>query len=355
MKFKYYIVCFCMLLTLVGCQNEVEESAQLELSLCLPIQERATPLQNRAPGDPGTTEHFDLPKYVYIFVMKQNGSEWSLWRREERKLFSEKWQRTRYYGLNETRGDSIYKYTGEIRYLLNNEHPIGRVYAICSSKQLNFSHELSSSMMETLDSVLNWRFNSAPDSIQEDLANIYSTPYNYNRDGRYYCSFDCSAGTVCKLDMLMYHVASKVDIKWNVEDSVRIDKTDRTKTVRLTYMDAVNLYNGMAYCFKPMENVVASNPLSSGYTVHMVNNDEGLWWEGRSYFYTIPYTVSNSSTPGSYYPLQMVLRTNNSNDNYRPTIQLGIDATSPFVPWLRANFNLSKPLGDEEVTKTAGS
>ena len=298
-------------------------------------------------GDPGTTEHFALPRYAYIFVMKQTGvDEWEVWRREERALAAQDWKRTRYYGLNATRGDSIYKYEGDIYYLLNNDAPTGRVFAICSYRKLEFSRSLAS--IDDMDDLLGLKFETAPDSIQEDLQNIYSTPYNYEREGRYYCSFDCSSGHRYNLDLLLYHVASKVDIKWNVADTVRI-KPDPSQAVRLTYMQARYLFNEPAYCFKPMENVTANLP-STGATRQLVRpEDEGLWWEGRAYFYTIPYTVSGSPY---YFPLQMVLRTNNSSEDYRPTLNLRIDTSSPFVPWLRADFNLSKPLGDNEVVKT---
>ena len=195
--------------------------------------------------------------------------------------------------------------------------------------------------ISNLEDLLNWKFNTAPDSIQDNLQNIYSTPYNYNRNGSYYCSFDCLAGNSYTIDMLMYHVASKVDITWHVDETKRINREDPSQAVRLTRMDAVNLFNGDAFCFKPMENTVPELP-ASGRSIQMVTpTDEGLWWEGRSYFYTIPYTVEG--TPG-YFPLQMVLSTNGTNDEYKPLLNLGIDTGSPFVPWLRANFNLSKPL-----------
>ena len=196
--------------------------------------------------------------------------------------------------------------------------------------------------------LLDWNFDSSPDSIQENLQNIYSTPYNYIRDGKYYCSFDCSSGGHYTVDLIMYHIASKVDIKWNVVDSVRIYKSNPSQAVRLTYMDALNIYTGNAYCFRPMENEAAA-VLNTGRTVHMVTPaDEGLWWEGRAYFYTIPYTVTGE---GNYFPLQMLMRTNGSSDDYKPTLRLKVDTDSPFVPWLRANFNLSKPLEAGETTK----
>ena len=325
----------------------MEYEAQLQLSLCLPIQEQANSPRRKVMGDPGTTEHFELPKYAYIFVMKDNGDgTWGVWRND--------WICTHYYGLNETRGDSIYKYNKPIQYLLRNETPIGRVYAVCCNKRLSFNSAFKN--IADLDELLDWKFNSAPDSIQQDLQNIYSTPYNCTRNGKYYCSFDCSAGNFCSVDLLMYHIASKVDIKWNVADSVRIN-SDPSKAVRLTYMEARRLFNGQAYCFKPMQNKLAAMPGNGeGYDIpDMVTPaDEGLWWEGRSYFYTIPYYVEGEP---NYFPLQMLLGTNGTKETagYELTLNQPMDTSAVFVPWLRGNFNLSKPLGATAVTKNISS
>ena len=350
LTYKHHIpLLICLLLIFTGCHEEIGNTVEMQVSLCLPIPESSARAPRRVIGDPGTTEQFELPKYAYIFVMKQTGVDtWTVWRREELTIREDEWTTTRYYGQNDTRGDYIYKYNKNMQYLLQNETPQGRIYGICSNKKLNFNTNMSS--ISTLSDLLNWKFDTSPDSIQENLQNIYSTPYNYERGGQYYCTFDCQSGHSFTVDLLMYHVASKVDIKWNVADTVRICKSAPEKAVRLTYMDALNLYDGPAYCFRPMENVKATLP-NTGKTIHIVRpEDEGLWWEGRTYFYTIPYTVG--STPGDYFPLQMLLRTNGSSDNYRPTLNLRVDTSTPFVPWMRANFNLSKPLGDEAVTKT---
>jgi len=330
----------------------MDKPTQLKLSLCLPIQERVASGQHRVMGDPGAAEQFELPKYAYLIIMKQTGPDaWEVWRKEELTLAEEDWTRTRYYGLNETRGDSIYKYNGDLQFLLRNETLSGRAYAICSNKKLNFNTSMAS--IDDMNDLMDWKFDTAPDSIQENLQNIYSTPYNYIREGRYYCSFDCSAGNVYNLDLLLYHVASKVDITWYVADSMRINSADPSQAVRLTYMEARRLFNGYAYCFKPMRNTLPALPASGGYDRPNIvtPSDEGLWWEGRSYFYTIPYTIEGNE---NYFPLQMLMRTNDSEGTgYQPTIRLLVDTDSPFVPWLRANFNLNNPLVDGTADKTA--
>ena len=339
LNYKQFIVFIGLLLVLVGCQQEVSMPAELNMSICLPIQESAANYK-RVLGDPGTPEQFEFPKYAYIIVLKETGvGSWAVWQRKELVLDESAWVRTRYYGLNTARGDSIFKYDEKIRLFLVGEKIKGRVFAICSNMKLNFNETIES--IDDLDDVLNWKFNTAPDSIQKNLQNIFSTPYNYERNGKYYCSYDCLEGNAYTIDLIMYHVASKVDIKWYVDENKRINSADPSSAVRLTSMKACNLFADYAYCFKLMENMCAS-PVTSSDTIDLVRpEDVGLWWEGRSYFYTIPYTTTGYS---SYFPLQMQLETNESGNLYRPTLYLEVNTDSPFVPWLRADFNLSNPL-----------
>jgi hypothetical protein len=327
----------------------MKETAQMSLSLCLPYQHQKASVARRIMGDPGTTESLELPKYAYIFVLKDNGDDtWSVWRREERTLAAEDWIPTRYYGANSSREDSIYKYNKKIQFLLQNETLTGRVFAICSNMKLSFNTEFDD--VSSMTQLLNWQFDSSPDSIQENLQNIYSTPYNYIRDGRYYCSFDCTAGTVQAVDLLLYHIASKVDLKWNVDEGIRIDKETPANGVRLTYLGVRRLYDGDVYCFRPMRNTLASLPASGGYDIDNIvtASDEGLWWEGRSYFYTIPYTVEGEP---DYFPLQLLLRTNGTvGTGYELTLEQPIDTSDVFVPWIRGNIRITKALTDKEET-----
>ena len=62
---------------------------------------------------------------------------------------------------------------------------------------------------------------------------------------------------------------------------------------------------------------------------------------------TIPYTVTGNT---DYFPLQLQLRTNGSAETYQPTLQMNIAGSTVFVPWLRAQFNLTKPLTEKTET-----
>ena len=352
LKYKGILLLVSLCLFLVGCRHEeVEEQAHMKLSICLPERDAIQAGgPRRVMGDPGTFESFALPRYAYVFIMRQVGDTWSVWKREECTLNDDSWDTIRYHGRWDTEDDYIYHYKGDMQYTLRKDNPKGRIYAICSNVQLTFNRSLES--ITNLDDLMNLKFNTAPVSIQENLQNIYSTPYNYAPDGEYYCSYDCSQGNSFHVDMLMYHVASKVDIKWNVADSMRINKTDPSQAVRLTYMEARRLFNDYAYCFMPMRNVLPSLPGSGeGYDIPNIvtSSDEGLWWEGRSYFYTIPYIVSGAP---NHFPLQMLMGTNGTTPEYELTLKKQIDTTDVFVPWLRGDFKLSQPLGTEQVTKT---
>lgn len=346
----------------VGCRldgmNDREPSSTIAMpiSISLPTDEMQSmrpSMVRRAIGDPGAAEQFAFPSHIYVFVLKDNGDgSWSVWHKEHMEPAVEEWIPKRYNGRLQTAGDSIYEYDKHLNLMLSNEKFEGQVLAIASEHELVFNTPFAS--IATAEQVRNLRFSTADPSTKASLQHIYSTPYNYEWNGEYYGSFSSIYQKVPHIDLMLYHVAAKVDIKWSVDEDKRINKADPYDAVRLTNMKACNLFDGYAYCFKPMENVVATQPLTSGATIEIVRPaDEGLWWEGRAYFYTIPYTVG--ATPGDYFPLQMEMSTNGSDAKYRPTLNLRIDTDSPFVPWLRAMFNISAPLEDKTETKNIDS
>lgn len=334
--------------------DEPQQRVKMPISISLPANEvlSAQHAQRRAPGDPGTTEQFLFPHHLYIIVISKTGeSTWSLWHSEHRTLTDNDWQAKSYVGLLPAMGDSIYQYTEEIDLLLSGGKFEGRVYAVASAEELTFTPTFGSAI-STLSDIEDMTFDASSAAIQSNLAHIYSSPYNLELDGAYFGSFNSTNQRVPHVSLLLYHVAAKVDITWYVDPEKRVNKDHPENAVRLTYLETRNLFNGNAYCFRPMENVVAA-PLTSGASKTFIGSgDEGLWWEGRTYFYTLLYTTEVSGKE-SYFPLQMVMKTNgDTHTGYKPLLYMKIDKTSPFTPWLRANFNLSAPLAEGEATKT---
>jgi hypothetical protein len=343
---------------MAGCgEEEPSQKMGLPVSICLPAGEQLAANhspKHRVMGDPGTTEQFLPPHYVYLIVMKQEADDsWTVWDTVGRVLTDDDWEKKRYTGSLQSAGDTIYQYTEHVHLLIRNQRINGRVYAVASSRPLRFNQRLST--ISSMDQLLNLSFDTSDTAVQHNLQHIYSTPYNYIVDSKYFGSFSNETVKSPYVNLMLYHVAAKVDIKWNVADDKRINEVDPSQAVRLTYMEARRLYNGNAYCFKPMRNEMASLPASGGYTIEdiVTPNDEGLWWEGRTYFYTIPYTVTGSP---SYFPLQLLMGTNGTKATaaYELTLNQPIDTTAVFVPWLRGDFVFSAPLAAEAVTKTVG-
>lgn len=347
------IILMAVALLWTGCKGREdfgsEQDDSFALSICLPANEVRMASSNgprRVMGDPGTQEQFVLPKYIYIYVVKEG----TLFYQITIDDATEYWRKEYYSGSMMGSGDSIYRYTRDIiKQLAPGAEYTGSIYTIVSAEELTITPALTSGT-STEEDVLNLKFQTA--GIQSSLQHIYTTPYNYEIEDKYYGSFQVSKKyKVPYVNLMLYHVAAKVDINWNVADSARV-KADGVTPIRLTTMKACNLFNGDAYCFKPMKNVYDSEtPLASGAEVSIVTpTDEGLWWEGRSYFYTIPYTTRESDYE-NYFPLQMQMETNESGDTYTPTIYMQIDKSDPFVPWLRATFNIKNPLPAGSATK----
>lgn len=335
-----------------GCEGrddiDPKQGNPFMLSVYLPVEETYAPMGGgplRVMGDPGTMEKFALPNYIYIFIVNEVAEDtWKVWDQITIDDAGEYWHKEYYSGVLMGNGDSIYRYTREIiKPLEPTDKFKGRVYAIVSEVALTFDATLTNGTSTEAD-LLNLGFSTAGE-MQRKLQNIYSTPYNYEVGGKYYGSFDSEEHNVPYINLMLYHVAAKVDINWFVDE----EKRSKTNMLRLTKMDACNLFNGNAFCFKPMENSLDALPTTTD-SVHIVTRtDEGLWWEGRSYFYTIPYTTTEKT---GYYPLQMQMETNESGAIYKPTVYLEVNTTSPFVPWLRATFNINNPLAAGTAEKT---
>lgn len=384
------LVCVCAgalyILGVTGCETDEPKNVRkmtFPISFCLPADEvygamgapmregenpetvRSAP-EFRAFGDPGTTEQFALPQYLYIFIVKYEGSgegdkadltKWKVWQMkvrsfddeagandaEKKEAWEAKWVKKHYTGAYANVGDSIFQYTEEIILLLNGGSFDGQVYAVASAVPLTLPALTEEE--STLADVLGMQFSftgTAEDfensnSVVNNLQNIYSTPYNYNGNGvAYYGSF-FAAQNVPHLDLLLYHVAAKVDLMWNVREDLR-------GSVKISYIAAENLYDGPCYVFKPTENVVAAEVYSSGYTKEILKEATpcpGTQWNGRKYFYAIPYKNSDSPTP--HYPLQLRLQKGGDSPtgaNYYSKV-VKTDIPEVWTSWIRGQISIN--------------
>lgn len=371
----YYILLTGVILTalfLCGCGQDEPmdlEIVKMPVSISLPVNDVYAP-QNapemRAFGDPGTSELFALPQYIYFFIVKQNPDEsWEVWDVKTKsvadepgatteakyKAWSEKWDTITYNGVYASKGDNVLQFNEELVLIMPATRFNGRVYAIASSLDLTLFFKQTIVKKNTLDQLLSLQINfdtstgseekkAAAPQVRNNLQNIYSSPYNYEYNGKYYGSFSKDA-KVPHVDLLLYHVASKVDLMWNVAENKRAD-------IKISYIAAEHLYDGDCYLFKPTENEVAAEVYASGYTKEVLTSlSPGTQWNGRAYFYAIPYNNNDvddeSGDPDPHYPLKLRLQKNGDASDgasyYSETVKT--DVPEVWTSWIRGQITIN--------------
>lgn len=280
----------------------------------------------RAEGDPGTYEQFQLPKYLYIYLINTsiNGSETKLLTPEGMSvedgysLDSKKWTKTTTQDNNK---DSIYTYTDQIRIIIPENRKTGVVYAAMSTVPIKVTY--------TGNDVADATFTLGSDAAgneSEALKNLYSSPYNLMKDNHYYGTVSDYNSNSPYINMVLYHVASKLDLQWNVDASVQ-------STVKLSQIQLTKLSNG-GKLFKPLENTSAS---TSTYS-ETFSLDAGSQWYGRQATYVIPVKQSD----GTYqFPMTLTNSVGNSVKTTTATAKPS-SANTVFVPWIYGTVKVTK-------------
>lgn len=245
------------------------ETVEMPISISIPAEgfvspkdvgigeEAATPAladtrATRAPGDPGTYEQFHLPRYIYLFLCNEstNGTKSVIYQKIEipSDELTSSWEKT-VWG-----NDSIYTYKGNVSINLPINRIKGKIYAAASYIPLH-TNNASSSMAEdtksnhlsfncerpskfgdsnpreyinesktytdatygTEDAVKNIIFSNI--TLRNNMQDVYSTPYNKkDTNGDYYGTITDYASNVPNINIVLYHVATKVDVQWSIDE-----------------------------------------------------------------------------------------------------------------------------------------
>ena len=125
--------------------------------------------------------------------------------------------------------------------------------------------------------------------------------------------------------MVLYHVASKLDVQWNVDASVQ-DK------VKLSQIKLTGLSGG-GKLFKPLENTASSSPYDETFTL-----DAGSQWYGRKATYVIPVKQSD----GKYqFPMTLTNSVSGSDKTKTATAKPSTSNTV-FVPWIYGTVKVTQ-------------
>ena len=340
----YIIGVILSVMLFAGCEEPVAESSEtMSIELAIPASDMflssQAPGVMRVKGDPGSEELFAIPEYAYIFViLKDNDSPTPtisyLHYDGSNKLDNTKWVK-----VTDPGGDSYLYYSERIKIVVPKiaKRESATIYMAVSDVELS----LSTTTPATEDAVKAITFTTTTASdIRTHAQNIYSTPYNYPSEATYYGKVtNYTSVNVPIKHMTLYHVAAKVDLMWNVAEEKR-------SSVKLSYISAENLYDGACNLFKPTENTIGDYATykaagHDGYSKVLVESlSPGTQWNGRAYFYTIPYKNNTGK-----YPLQIKLQ----KDGGTPVDGYHLKVVETAVPdiwtsWIRGQITISSNL-----------
>ena len=240
----------------------------------------------RAMGDPGTAETFVLPKYLYIYLVSTSSSNTTQVIFKKQKVESEDWKLSTPGG--NTNGhfsakDGLYVYQGHLSINLPLNRKEGRVYVVASNLDLddsatekNYNLVTDVSSWNSYTDVENGVTFTNQADLRNNMQNLYSSPYNLENDGNYYGIIKDYASNVPHIDMVLYHVATKVDLQWTIDEQFQGTKPwkqeIKTKngsnyTMRSTTETNSEDYNKVFFSFiearlLPMEKLPIFKPMN---------------------------------------------------------------------------------------------
>ena len=276
----------------------------------------------RAEGDPGTYEKFELPTHLYIYLINTSIDEKETkvhtpegMGKDGYSLDSKKWTKTT---TKDNDKDSIYTYTDQIRIIIPENRSKGVVYAAMSTVPIAVTYTGTNVADAT------FTLGGAAGKESEALKNLYSSPYNLTKNDQYYGTVSDYHSNSPYINMVLYHVASKLDVQWNVDASVQ----DKVKLSKITLKGL----SGGGKLFKPLDNTTSSSTYDETFTL-----DEGSQWYGRHATYVIPV-----QTDGKYqFPMTLTNSVSNTDKTTTATAKPSATATV-FVPWIYGTVKVTQ-------------
>ena len=319
----------------------------------------------RALGDPGTAETFDLPKFLYIYLVSTSSSNSTQVIFKKQEVKPEDWKlstsgdNTNNHFLAK---DGLYVYQGHLSINLPLNRKEGRVYVVASNldlddsateKNYNLVTDVSSwsSSKDVEDRVT---FTNQAD-LRNNMQNLYSSPYNLKNDeGNYYGIIKDYASNVPHIDMVLYHVATKVDLQWTIDEQfqgtkawekVKKESNGSSDTMRSTADNTSKDYNKVFFSyiearllpkeklpiFKPMNVTSSSGTFDAAFlgeekdtkNLQKYKDEKGNEKTRKEYYQVLPETEKS----GMYYGRKVIyvmpkLVTSSSEDYYDITLKI---------------------------------
>jgi hypothetical protein len=273
---SYLIYILLSLFLFIACDSSHDEgwedsARRLPIHIRIKTTEEA---QQRALGDPGIKEQFPLPNVAYIYVLcnsSANGTGASLLQmiggvanKGKVDLDPKEWEQ-------DDKDPSVYHYGGALNIDLWHLAQSAKVYVAVADREIP-----GLQLPQNPEHVVYDPSQLSDAERHEFMKNLYATPYNHEVEGKYYGSVNDLNSNTPRVNVMLYHVAARLDLKWNVEE-------ERRKTFALGTLSVSDLPKS-CYLFKPTENTDPGT--GNGYSDIVVSKfDATTAWSGRKVVY----------------------------------------------------------------------
>ena len=338
------------------------ETVEMPISISIPAEGFVSPTDvgigndepastlavTRALGDPGEAETFDLPKYLYIYLVSTSSSNSTQVIFKKQEVKPEDWKLSTSEGNTNNHfstKDGLYVYQGHLSINLPLNRKEGRVYVVASNIDLDDSSTnnkiklVTSAEWTDEETFLNAITFSNDGELRknDNMKNLYSSPYNLtkkvNSKDVYYGTIEDYASNVPHIDMVLYHVATKVDLQWTIDEQyqgskewnqVLKDKNGSTDTMRSTTDTSSDDYNKVFFSyiearllpkeklpiFKPMNVINYESSFDAAFlgkeedtqNRQKYEDEKGNTKERKEYYQVLPETEKS----GMYYGRKVI-------------------------------------------------
>jgi hypothetical protein len=283
---SYLIYIFLSLFLFTACDGGHDEEGGSARVLPIHIRIKTTEgPQQRVPGDPGEVEKFPLPNVAYIYVLANSAVDgtgaWLLQmingaENKGKVTLDGEWKQ-------DVNDPSIYHYGDALNISLWLMAQSAKVYVAVAHLE-NPDREIPGiALPASPEDIVSLTYDPSKvkGNVNEFMKNLYSTPYNKNKpvsadDATYYGTVKDLHTNTPSVNVMLYHVAARLDLKWNVEE-------ERRKTFALGTLSVSDLPKS-CYLFKPTENTDPGT--GNGYSDIVVSKfDATTAWSGRKVVY----------------------------------------------------------------------
>ena len=254
MSYLIYILLSLFLFTACDGGHDEEGGSARVLPIHIRIKTTEGP-QQRVPGDPGEVEKFPLPNVAYIYVLANSAVDgtgaWLLQmidgaaNKGKVTLYPERWTQ------DDPEAPSIYHYGDALNISLWHMAQSAKVYvavAHLENPDIEIPNIALPASPEDIVS-LTYDPSQVKGNVNEFMKNLYSTPYNKPvsaDDATYYGTVKDLHTNTPSVNVMLYHVAARLDLKWNVGE-------ERRQNFALGALSVSNLPKE-CYLFRPTEN-----------------------------------------------------------------------------------------------------